>query len=45
MRTMARVAIQRTGETGIEEFAAATDSLSVALKAASDQVKLAAGKH
>ena len=45
MRTMATVEIQRTGETGIEEFAAGTDSLSVALKAASDQVKLAAGKH
>jgi len=44
MRAMAKVDIQRTGETQIDEFAEKTSSLSAALKAASDQVKLVAKK-
>jgi hypothetical protein len=44
MRAMAKVDIQRTGELQIDEFAEKTNSLSAALKAAGDQVKLVAGK-
>lgn len=45
MRAMAKVDIQRTGEAQVDDFADKTDSLSAALKAAADQVKLVAKKH
>lgn len=45
MRAMAKVDIQRTGEAQVDDFADKTDSLSAALKAATDQVTLVAKKH
>jgi hypothetical protein len=44
-RRLARVEIARSGDVQMQEFAANTQSLSLALKATSEQVKLVAGKH
>ena len=44
IRALAKVEIQQSGATQVDDFAAKTDSLSQALKSAADQVKFVAGK-